>query len=161
MVNFLHNITALAGAATLCKIVDFQSHVINLSANLGSTGNAVIGFPETAGAANENVRIGLSSNFNRPTDGDSCARSQWFIVPQAADGTFTVQSASQPSVFLSYPAIALGLPSLGLPAHSGVIASTSAPTVFRMETVNSGPAVKFVIPDLAPFTFAHRWLIIT
>jgi hypothetical protein len=54
MVNFLHNITALAGAATLVKIFDFKNQVINLS---GTNGVTVISFPETPGADNEDVTL--------------------------------------------------------------------------------------------------------
>ncbi|KAJ7918440.1 hypothetical protein B0H13DRAFT_2269147 [Mycena leptocephala] len=111
MVNFLHNITALAGAATLVKIFDFKNQVINLS---GTNGVTVISFPETPGADNED----------------------WFIVPQVTAGTFTIQSVSSPSLFISYvDAVNQG------PGHSQAIASSTLPTVFTMETVGSGPAV--------------------
>ncbi|KAJ7145090.1 hypothetical protein C8R43DRAFT_1197231 [Mycena crocata] len=118
MVNLLHNITSLAGVATLCKILDFQNHLINLSGgNPGGNGNPIISFPETPGASNEN----------------------WFIVPQTAPGTFTIESFSQRSFFVSYAAA-----TIGLPAHSGALASNTVPTVFRMETVGNGPAVNLV-----------------
>ncbi|KAJ7582293.1 hypothetical protein C8J56DRAFT_1056439 [Mycena floridula] len=68
MVNFLHNITVLADAATLCKIFDFQGRVINLSGAQTINGTPVISFTES-GAQNEN----------------------WFIAPQAScNGLFTV-----------------------------------------------------------------------
>jgi len=119
MVNFLHNITALAGAATLVKIFDFNNQVLNLAGAVGLNGVAIMGFPEVAGAANED----------------------WFIVPQAAVGTFTIQSVTAPSFFLSYASSA----SKALQGqHSQVVASTTLPTVFKMETVGSGPAVNLI-----------------
>jgi hypothetical protein len=55
MVNFLHNVTALAGAATLRKIFDFKKQVVNLFGNLGANEAPITSFPETPGAANEDV----------------------------------------------------------------------------------------------------------
>jgi hypothetical protein len=59
MVNFLHNLTALAGVGTIVKIFDFKNETINLSGDAGVTGNAIISFPQTPGAANENVGLHL------------------------------------------------------------------------------------------------------
>jgi hypothetical protein len=57
MVRFLHNVTSLAGVSTLCKILDFKNQTVNLSENLGISGNAVISFPQTPGAPNQNVSL--------------------------------------------------------------------------------------------------------
>ncbi|KAJ7145089.1 hypothetical protein C8R43DRAFT_1197229, partial [Mycena crocata] len=116
MVNLL-NITSLAGALTLVKIFDFQGHVINLSGNSGAPENAIISFPETPGALNED----------------------WFISP-IDSSTFTVQSLADSNAFISYAGKAQGDT-----FHSGVVASAALEaTVFRMETVNSGAAVNFI-----------------
>ncbi|KAJ6542312.1 hypothetical protein DFH09DRAFT_1173999, partial [Mycena vulgaris] len=117
MVNILHNITALVGAATICKILDFQSHLINLSGSSPvPNGDAIISFPEDPGAPNEN----------------------WLLVPQAATGTFILQSVLSPSVFVSYSTFGQGS------SGSVVIASNTSPTVFRMQTVGNGPAVNLL-----------------
>jgi hypothetical protein len=55
MVNFLHNITALAGAATLVKIFDNKNQLVNLAGNVGVNGVAIFTYPETA--PNEDVRL--------------------------------------------------------------------------------------------------------
>ncbi|KAJ6588527.1 hypothetical protein B0H19DRAFT_1248173 [Mycena capillaripes] len=81
MVNFLHNITALAGVATLCKISDFKNQLINLSGDFSANGlNAIISSPQSLGFADE----------------------AWLIVPQASGGTFTLRSVGEPAFFLSY-----------------------------------------------------------
>ncbi|KAJ6466982.1 hypothetical protein C8R45DRAFT_482390 [Mycena sanguinolenta] len=110
MVNFLQNLTALAGAATLVTISDFKNQVINLSGDGGADGNAIISFPNTPGAVNQ----------------------AWLMIPQS-DTTFTLQSVGQPSFFVSYAAAAIGLP-----AHSPAVASSTLPTVFTMEAVGNG-----------------------
>jgi hypothetical protein len=57
MVNFLNNITVLAGAATVCKIFDFRSSVLTLAGNVGEDGIAIQTTPIVAGAENQNVSL--------------------------------------------------------------------------------------------------------
>ncbi|KAJ7875653.1 hypothetical protein B0H13DRAFT_1894023 [Mycena leptocephala] len=83
MVNFLHNITALAGAATLVKIFDNKNQLVNLAGNVGVNGVAIFTYPETAGAPNEDVRL------------------LWFLIPQE-NSTFTLQTVGRPAIFASY-----------------------------------------------------------
>ncbi|KAJ7911907.1 hypothetical protein B0H13DRAFT_1875380 [Mycena leptocephala] len=114
MVNFLHNITALAGAATLVKIFDNKNQLVNLAGNVGVNGVVIFTYPETAGAPNED----------------------WFLIPQA-NSTFTLQSVGQPAFFVS-SATAATKAIQG--DRSQVVASSTFPTVFRMQTVGTGPA---------------------
>ncbi|KAK7001812.1 hypothetical protein R3P38DRAFT_3404854 [Favolaschia claudopus] len=114
MVNFLHNITALAGVATLVNIADFKSQLINLSGSGGAVGTPIISFPRTAGAENQDA-----------TDGS----------------TFTIQSLAQPALFVSYATVLGGA---GTTIHSQTAGSTLNPIVFKMQTVNSGPAVNLI-----------------
>ncbi|KAK7001824.1 hypothetical protein R3P38DRAFT_1771122 [Favolaschia claudopus] len=119
MVNFLHNITALAGAATLVNIIDFKDQRINLSGASGYTvGTPVISYPNTPGAANQD----------------------WTIVPQTDGTTFTIQSFAQPTLFVSYATVLAGA---GVIHHSQTMASdASKAIVFKMQTVGSGPQVQ-------------------
>ncbi|KAJ6585727.1 hypothetical protein B0H19DRAFT_1228038 [Mycena capillaripes] len=119
MVNFLHNITALAGAATLVKIFDSKNQLVNLAGNVGIDGVAIFTFPETPGAPNED----------------------WFIIPQATAGTFTIQSVGQPNFFVSYATAATKAIQGD---RSQVVASSTLPTVFKMQLVGSGPAVNLI-----------------
>ncbi|KAJ7026558.1 hypothetical protein C8F04DRAFT_1190370 [Mycena alexandri] len=119
MVNFMQNITALAGSATLCRIFDFKNQVINLSGDFAANGTAIISYPETPGAPNE----------------------EWYIVPQAAAGTFTIESFVQPNFSISYAGVTeepFGPSAL----HSQAIASSVFATVFRMESVGTSQQVK-------------------
>ncbi|KAJ7462868.1 hypothetical protein FB451DRAFT_1180508 [Mycena latifolia] len=107
MVNFLHNVTALAGAFTLTRIFDFQGHVVTLSTNQVFEGAAV-----------------------------------WFIDPLPAnDGTFIVEN------FLG-PFLSAADAGQGNGDHSPAVASPSSnvglATVFKMQTVGSGPQVNFI-----------------
>ncbi|KAF7342086.1 hypothetical protein MVEN_01795900 [Mycena venus] len=129
MVNFLHNITALAGAATLVKIFDFKNQVVNLSGDNDADGTAIVSFPETPGASNED----------------------WFIIPQADAATFTLQSVGQPSFFVSYAGAATQAFS-----HSQAVASSSLPTVFKMEIVGNGPVVNLI--DSATNSVLTSWV---
>ncbi|KAJ6510302.1 hypothetical protein C8R47DRAFT_1065458 [Mycena vitilis] len=89
MVNFLHNITALAGAAALCKIFDFKHQAVNLAFNDGMDAVPIISFPETPGAPNE----------------DSVAQPPFFVSQAGAAAGFSghysqaVASNTLPTVF--------------------------------------------------------------
>ncbi|KAJ6563315.1 hypothetical protein DFH09DRAFT_1158932 [Mycena vulgaris] len=120
MVNFLHNVTALAGAFTLTRIFDFQGNVVTLSQNQVFNGAAIVSSPGTSGALNQ----------------------EWFIDPQPAnDGTFIVQNWLGP--FLSAADAGQGNGD-----HSPAVAAPSSnvglATVFKMQTVGSGPQVNFI-----------------
>ncbi|KAJ6579267.1 hypothetical protein DFH09DRAFT_1147942 [Mycena vulgaris] len=130
MVNFLHNITVLAGATTVCKIFDFRNSVMTLAGNVGEDGIAIQTTPVVAGAENQN----------------------WLIVPQATAGTFTLQNVARPAVFVSYAAAARKVP-----GHSQAVASDALPTVFKMVTVAGGPAVSLI--DTATNTALTAWAI--
>ncbi|KAF7376991.1 hypothetical protein MSAN_00117000 [Mycena sanguinolenta] len=117
MVNFLHNITALAGAATVCTIFDYKNSVLSIAGNVGSDNVAIGAGPLAAGALNQ----------------------EWFIIPQATAGTFTLQSVSHPTVFVSYAAAAVKVA-----GHSQAVVSDAFPTVFKMATVAGGPAVNLI-----------------
>ncbi|KAJ7214453.1 hypothetical protein GGX14DRAFT_392479 [Mycena pura] len=117
MVNFLQNITALAGAATLCKIFDYKNSLLAVSGGSGADNAAVVAAPTVAGAL--------------PVE--------WLIVPQANAGTFTLQSATHPSVFVSYAAA-----TIKLPGHSQAVVSDALPSVFKAVTVGGGPAVNLI-----------------
>ncbi|KAJ7272474.1 hypothetical protein C8J57DRAFT_1226003 [Mycena rebaudengoi] len=118
MVNLL-NITALAGAATLVKIFDSKNQVFNLAGNIGVNGVPIFTYAVIPGAAEED----------------------WFIVPQATAGTFTIQSAGQPAFFVSY-GTADSRALLG--GRSQVVAGSKLPVVFKMQTVGTGPSVKLI-----------------
>ncbi|KAJ6551003.1 hypothetical protein DFH09DRAFT_1281154 [Mycena vulgaris] len=128
MVNFLHNITALAGAATVCKIFDSKSSVLTIAGGLGEDEIAVLGFPVVAGAANQD----------------------WMIIPQATANTFTLQSVAQPAVFVSYAAAARKVP-----GHSQAVVSDAFPTIFKMVAVAGGPTVSLI--DTATNTALTAW----
>ncbi|KAJ7884245.1 hypothetical protein B0H13DRAFT_1890100 [Mycena leptocephala] len=117
MVNFLHNITALAGAATVCKIFDFRSSVLTIAGGLGEDGVAIQTTPTVAGATNQ----------------------EWMIIPQATANTFTLQSVKQPAVFVSYAAAARKAP-----GHSQAVVSDAFPTIFEMVAVAGGPSVNLI-----------------
>ncbi|KAK7050542.1 hypothetical protein R3P38DRAFT_3608250 [Favolaschia claudopus] len=119
MVNFLHNITALAGVATLVNIADFKSQLINLSGSGSAVGTPIISFPRTAGAENQD----------------------WMIIPQADGTTFTIQSLAQPALFVSYATV---LGEAGPAVNSQTVGSLSNPIVFKMQTVGSGPKVNLI-----------------
>ncbi|KAJ7482661.1 hypothetical protein FB451DRAFT_1364600 [Mycena latifolia] len=89
MVNFLHNITVLAGAATVCRIFDFKNGVVSLAGGLGEDG----------------IAIGTGP--------------LWWIIPQATAGTFTLQNVGQPAVFVSYAAAARKVPGHSQTVASG------------------------------------------
>ncbi|KAJ7452004.1 hypothetical protein FB451DRAFT_1186044 [Mycena latifolia] len=137
MVNFLHNVTALAGAFTLTRIFDFQGHVVTLSPNQVFEGAAVVSSPGTSGALNQQVR----------TEGSHSLPAidlllQWFIDPLPAnDGTFIVEN------FLG-PFLSAADAGQGNGDHSPAVASPSSnvglATVFKMQTVGSGPQVNFI-----------------
>ncbi|KAJ6540752.1 hypothetical protein B0H19DRAFT_1269293 [Mycena capillaripes] len=128
MVNFLHNITALAGAATVGRIFDFRSSLMTTAGGLAEDAIAIVGAPQVVGAVNQN----------------------WMIIPQATAGTFTLQSAVQPGTFVSYAAAARKVP-----GHSQAVVSDALPTVFKMVTVGGGPGVNLI--DTATNTALTTW----
>ncbi|KAE9389710.1 hypothetical protein BT96DRAFT_926388, partial [Gymnopus androsaceus JB14] len=132
MVNYIQNITSLAGAtSTLVRLVAFTGNLLNLNFDVGMNTNAIIGFPNTAGAPNQN----------------------WFLVPQSANASqFTIQSAAFPSFFVSYATAAVGD---AIEKHSQVVASDSYATVFEMELVGSGPKVNLI--DVASGYVLTSW----
>ncbi|KAJ7884248.1 hypothetical protein B0H13DRAFT_1890103 [Mycena leptocephala] len=113
MVNFLHNITALAGAATVCRIFDFKNGVMSLAGGLGDDGIA-IGTGPLVGAG---------------------TTQEWVIIPQATAGTFTLQSVGQPAAFVSYAAAAKKVP-----GHSQTVASDTASNMALTAWANADPA---------------------
>ncbi|KAJ6528870.1 hypothetical protein B0H19DRAFT_1083211 [Mycena capillaripes] len=120
MVNFLHNFTALAGTFTLTRIFDFQGHLVTLSQNQVFNGAAIVSFPPTSGALNQ----------------------EWFIDPLPAnDGTFIMQNWLG-NFFSAADA------GQGNGDHSPAVAAPSSnvalATVFKMQTVGSGPQVNFI-----------------
>ncbi|KAF7326749.1 hypothetical protein MVEN_02593900 [Mycena venus] len=115
MVNFLHNITVLAGAATVCRIFDYKNDVMGLTGGLGEDG----------------IAIG--------TGPGSATTQEWLIIPQATAGTFTLQSVGQPAAFVSYAAAVIKVP-----GHSQTVASGDLPTVFKMVAVAGGPTVNLI-----------------
>ncbi|KAE9389711.1 hypothetical protein BT96DRAFT_926389 [Gymnopus androsaceus JB14] len=134
MVNYIQNITSLAGAASeLVRIVTFTGDLLNLNEAVGLNTNAIIGFPNSPGHTNQN----------------------WLLIPQSTNASqFTIQSAEFSSLYISYAsAAAPGAPE----AQSPVIASDSFATVFKMELVGSGPAVNLV--DVASGFALTSWTI--
>ncbi|KAK7048812.1 hypothetical protein R3P38DRAFT_3175056 [Favolaschia claudopus] len=119
MVNFLHNITALAGIATLVNIVDFKEQLLNLNGANWVVGTPVISYRRTAGAENQDA-----------------SGSQFFF-----DSTFTIQSLANPALFVSY---GTALTEAGPVVNSQTVGSTSKAIVFKMQTVESGPAVNLI-----------------
>ncbi|KAJ6536192.1 hypothetical protein B0H19DRAFT_1079711 [Mycena capillaripes] len=120
MVNFVHNVTALAGAFTLTRIFDFQGHLVTLSQNQVFNGAPIVSFPPTSGALNQ----------------------EWFIDPLPAnDGTFIMQNWLG-NFFSAADA------GQGNGDHSPAVAAPSSnvglATVFKMQTVGSGPQVNFI-----------------
>ncbi|KAJ7728229.1 hypothetical protein B0H16DRAFT_1589327, partial [Mycena metata] len=128
MVNFLHNITALAGAATVCRIFDYKNGVMGLTGGLGEDGIAIGTGPL--------VGTGITQ--------------EWSIIPQATAGTFTLQNVGQPAAFVSYAAAAIKVPT-----HSQTVASGDLPTVFKMVAVAGGPTVSLI--DTATNTALTAW----
>ncbi|KAJ7629017.1 hypothetical protein FB45DRAFT_919782 [Roridomyces roridus] len=130
MVNFIQNITALASAATLCKIFDYKNTVLTTAGGSGSDNAAVTSTTNggTGGSTNQDVRVLKSisgSNAHRRDD-------QWFIIPQTTAGTFTLQS-------LAHAAAAVQAPD-----HSQLVVSSVLPTVWTMATVGGGPTVNLI-----------------
>ncbi|KAJ7824134.1 hypothetical protein B0H13DRAFT_1919300 [Mycena leptocephala] len=143
MVNFLHNITALAGAATVCKIFDFKNSILTIAGGLGEDEIAVLGAPVVAGAANQS----------------------WMIIPQVTANTFTLQSVAQLAVFVSYAAAASKVP-----GHSQAVVRMLFPPFSkwwlwlagqRPSTATNTALTTWANADPATFTFQGtpvRWV---
>ncbi|KAJ7643559.1 hypothetical protein FB45DRAFT_1052507 [Roridomyces roridus] len=110
------NITALASAATLCKIFDYKNTVLTTAGGSGSDNAAVLTDPFV-----------------------NAANQEWFIIPQSTTGTFTLQSVAHPTVFLSYAAAAVQAPD-----HSQLVVSSALPIVWTMATVGGGPTINLI-----------------